>query len=180
MDYELRWRAPIEGLTVGLVGNLNKSEFDRVAPAVQRALPLFTPGSRLVNSIQENYRADVGYNHGVGSGWEAFGNLSYGRTGNRLQSSGLYAQSYGLVNATLGVRRNQYELALIGDNLADERGPTFIGTTGPNSGQGPDAADGDDALPRGLPVTPRRQNSLKPSFVACSLGKCMPVSQPGS
>jgi outer membrane receptor protein involved in Fe transport len=137
VDYELRWRAPLEGLTLGLVGNFNQSEFDRVAPAVQRALPLFTPGSRLVNSIQENYRADVGYTRGFGAGWETFGNLSYGRTGNRLQSSGLYARSYGLVNATLGVRRNQYELALIGDNLSDERGPTFIGTAGPNSGQGP-------------------------------------------
>jgi outer membrane receptor protein involved in Fe transport len=137
LDYELRWRAPFDGLTVGLVGNLNTSEFDRVVPAVQRAQPLFTPGSRLVNSIQENYRADVGYSRVVAGAWEAFGNFSYGRTGNRLQSSGLYAQSYGLVNATLGLRRNQYELALIGDNLADERGPTFIGTTGPNSGQGP-------------------------------------------
>jgi hypothetical protein len=138
LDYEIHWRPLLlEGLTFGLVGNVNESEFDRVAPAVRAALPLFTAGSRLVNSIQENYRADVGYSRNVGSEWEAFGNVSYGRTGNRLQSSGLYAGAYALVNATLGVRRGNYELALIGDNLADERGPTFIGTTGPNSGQGP-------------------------------------------
>jgi hypothetical protein len=49
----------------------------------------------------------------------------------------LYAGAYGLINATLGVRMGHYEVALIGDNLGDERGPTFIGTTGPNSGQGP-------------------------------------------
>jgi len=137
IDFEVRWRAPIEGLTLGIVGNVNNSEFDRVAPAVQRALPLFTPGSRLVNSIQENYRADVGYTRAIGDQWEAFGNVSYGHNGNRLQSSGLYADAYGLVNATLGARRGPYELALVGDNLADERGPTFIGTAGPNSGQGP-------------------------------------------
>jgi outer membrane receptor protein involved in Fe transport len=135
VDYEIRWRAPVEGLTVGLVGNVNDSKFDRVAPAVRAALPLFTPGSRLVNSIQENYRADVGYTRSIGSSWEGFSNVSYGRTGNRLQSTGLYAQSYGLVNATLGLRREPYEVALIGDNLSDERGPTFIGTAGPNSGQ---------------------------------------------
>jgi hypothetical protein len=35
------------------------------------------------------------------------------------------------------VRYKAYELALIGDNLADERGPTIIGTQGPFSGSGP-------------------------------------------
>jgi hypothetical protein len=38
---------------------------------------------------------------------------------------------------TLGVRYGDYELALIGNNLTDERGPTFVGTTGPLSGSGP-------------------------------------------
>jgi iron complex outermembrane recepter protein len=49
----------------------------------------------------------------------------------------LHAQPYGLINATLGLRMGHYEVALIGDNLGNERGPTFIGTTGPSSGQGP-------------------------------------------
>jgi outer membrane receptor protein involved in Fe transport len=137
LDYELRWRTPLAGITLGLVGNANKADYDRVAPAVQQALPLFTPGSRLVNSIQENYRFDVGFNGHLFGDVEAFGNVSYGRVGNRLQSSGLYADAYGQFNATLGVRAGRYEAALIGNNLADERGPTFIGTTGPNSGQGP-------------------------------------------
>jgi iron complex outermembrane recepter protein len=137
VDYELRWRAPVAGLTLGVVGNANKADYDRVAPAVQRALPLFTPGSRLVNSIQENYRFDAGFNGKLIEGVETFGNVSYGRVGNRLQSSGLYADGYALVNATLGVRSGHYEVALVGDNLTDQRGPTFIGNAGPNSGQGP-------------------------------------------
>jgi iron complex outermembrane receptor protein len=137
IDYEIRWRTPLDGVTLGLVANMTDSEFDRVAPAVQAALPLFTPGSRLVNSIQHNYRLDAGFSRSFAGAWETFGNLSYSRVGNRLQSSGLYADAYGLVNATLGLRRGNYELALIGDNLADERGPTFIGNAGPLSGQGP-------------------------------------------
>jgi outer membrane receptor protein involved in Fe transport len=137
IDYEIQWRPPVEGLALGLVGNANKSEFDRVAAAVQQALPLFRPGSRLVNSIQHTSRLDVSYSRNLTARLEGFGNVSYGRTGNRLQSNGLYAPSYGLVDATLGVRMGHYEVALIGDNLGDERGPTFIGTTGPNSGSGP-------------------------------------------
>jgi outer membrane receptor protein involved in Fe transport len=137
LDYEFQWRTPLEGLLLSWVGNTGKSEFDRVAPAVQVALPLFRPGSRLVNSIEHTSRFDVAYSRALGSRLEGFGNVSYGRTGNRLQSSGLYADAYSLINATLGVRMGPYELALIGDNLGDERGPTFIGTTGPLSGSGP-------------------------------------------
>jgi iron complex outermembrane recepter protein len=137
IDYEIQWHTPVEGMIVSWVGNTNESEFDRVAPAVQAALPLFRPGSRLVNSIQQTSRFDVAYSTDVTATLEGFGNVSYGRTGNRLQSSGLYADSYSLINATLGARMGAYEVALIGDNLTDERGPTFIGTAGPNSGQGP-------------------------------------------
>jgi outer membrane receptor protein involved in Fe transport len=137
VDYEIEWRTPLDGLLVSWVGNTNKSEFDRVAPAVQAALPLFRPGSRLVNSIQHTSRIDVSYSTNLTGKLEGFGNVSYGRTGNRLQSSGLYADAYDLVDATLGVRMGAYELALLGDNLGDERGPNIIGTAGPNSGSGP-------------------------------------------
>ncbi|MEP7245933.1 MAG: TonB-dependent receptor [Gammaproteobacteria bacterium] len=137
IDYDIQWRPPVDGMILSVVGNVGKSEFDRIAPAVQIALPLFRPGSRLVNSIQHTSRFDVSYTRSIVSGFEAFGNVSYGSIGDRLQSNALYADAYSLIDATLGVRRGAYELALVGDNLGDERGPTFIGTTGPNSGSGP-------------------------------------------
>jgi outer membrane receptor protein involved in Fe transport len=137
LDYEIRWRTPVEGMTLAAVGNVNRSKFDRVAPAVQSALPLFRPGSRLVNSIEKTHRVDVSYTRSITSSVEGFGNISYGWSGDRLQSTGRYAEAYGLGNATVGARIGRYEIALVGDNLADERGPTFIGTTGPNSGSGP-------------------------------------------
>jgi outer membrane receptor protein involved in Fe transport len=137
IDYEIQWRTPITGMILSWIGNTGKAEFDRVEPAVQSALPLFRPGSRLVNSIQHTSRFEVAYSRSLTSQLEGFGNVSYSRTGNRLQSSGLYADAYGLIDATLGVRMGNYEVSLIGDNLGDERGPTFIGTTGPNSGSGP-------------------------------------------
>lgn len=56
---------------------------------------------------------------------------------NRFNGNGAVVQPYSLVNSTVGVRRGRWEFALIGSNLADERGPTFLGTAGPNSGQGP-------------------------------------------
>ncbi len=44
LDYEIQWRTPMTGLILSWVGNTGKSEFDRVAPAVQAALPLFRAG----------------------------------------------------------------------------------------------------------------------------------------
>ncbi|WP_217705500.1 TonB-dependent receptor [Peristeroidobacter soli] len=137
LDYEIQWHTPLEGLIVGWVGNANKSEFDRVAPAVQAALPLFRPGSRMVNSIQRTSRLDVSYSTSFTDALEGFGNVGYGQVGNRLQSIGQYADSYSLINATLGVRLGAYEVALIGDNLTDERGPSIIGNAGRDSGAGP-------------------------------------------
>lgn len=137
VDYEIQWHTPLEGMIVSWVGNTNKSEFDRVAPAVQAALPLFRPGSRLVNSIEHTSRFDVAYSTSLTATLDGFGNVSYSQTGNRLQSNALYADSYSVVNATLGMRMGAYEVALIGDNLTDERGPSIIGNAGLNSGAGP-------------------------------------------
>lgn len=137
IDFELQWWTPIEGLVLNAVGNVNDSSFDTIEPAVQAALPLFKPGSRLVNSIENNYRIDASYTRDITSEIEGFGNISYSRTGDRLQSTGVYADPYSLVNATLGIRFDQYEVALIGSNLTDERGPTIVGTGGPLSGSGP-------------------------------------------
>jgi outer membrane receptor protein involved in Fe transport len=136
LDYEIKWRTPVTGLLLSWVGNTNRSQFDRVAAAVQAALPLFSPGSRLVNSIEHTSRVDVSYTRDILASLEGFADLSYIHTGDRLQSSGLSARAYNVSNATLGVRMGHYEVAFVGNNLGNERGPTFIGTTGPNSGQG--------------------------------------------
>ncbi len=137
VDFEVHWRTPLAGLGLNAVGNVNDGKYDRVNPAVQLALPLFRPGSRIVNSIEYNYRFDASYNRDLGGDAALFGNLAWSRNGNRLQSTGLIADPYSQISTTLGVRYKAYELALIGDNLADERGPTIIGNQGLLSGSGP-------------------------------------------
>jgi iron complex outermembrane receptor protein len=137
VDIEFHWQTPIDGLSFDAVGNFNDSEYDTVNEVVRTVLPLFRPGSRLVNTLDKNYRFDLNYRRGLTGNIEAFGNLGYSRSGDRLGANGLVVPPYSLVNATLGIRTDRYELALVGSNLADERGPTFLGTNGPNSGSGP-------------------------------------------
>jgi len=137
IDFEFRWRTPLEGLSLNAVGNVNDGKYDRVNPAVQAALPLFRPGSRIVNSINFNYRLDATYTGNITEDVVLFSNAGWSRTGDRLQSAVLTAQPYSQLGATLGLRYKQYDLALVGENLGDERGPTIVGNQGLMSGAGP-------------------------------------------
>lgn len=137
IDFEFTWRTPLKGFDLSFVGNVNTGSFDRVVPAVQAALPYLAPGTRIVNTIEQNWRVDASYNGSLGGEWEDFFNVSWSHSGNRLQSNGLYAHPYELFGATLGVRRGPYELALVGTNLSNERGPIIIFGNNPNSGSVP-------------------------------------------
>lgn len=137
VDIELHWNTPVKGLNLGFVGNFNDSKYDSINPVIAAAQPLLKPGSRLTNTLANNYRFDVNYNRDIGSDLNLFGNLSLSHSGDRLQASGITAQPYDVVALTAGIRRGAYEIALIANNLTDERGPTFVGTNGPLSGQGP-------------------------------------------
>jgi iron complex outermembrane receptor protein len=137
IDFELHWRTPLEGLSLNAVGNINDSKFDRVEAAVQKALPYLRPGTRIVNTIPHNWRLDAAYTTAIRGDLEGFANFAWSRSGDRLQTSGLNARPYSIVTSTLGLRKGPYELALIADNLTDERGPTIVGNNGPFSGSGP-------------------------------------------
>jgi outer membrane receptor protein involved in Fe transport len=137
VDLEVRWDTPLTGLNLGFVGNFNDSKYDSVNSVIAAAQPLLRPGARLLNTLSNNYRFDINYNRDISDNFKLFSNVSLSHSGDRLQASGLTAQPYNLIALTLGVRHNNWELALIGNNLTDERGPTFLGTTGPLSGSGP-------------------------------------------
>jgi iron complex outermembrane receptor protein len=137
IDIDVRWRTPLEGLSVGGVANFNHGEYDRVEPAVQAALPYLQKGSRLVNTIQQNWRVDASYNRKITDDWEGFFNVAWSHTGNRLQSLNLKADPYENFSATFGVRHGPYELVLFGDNLSDAKGPTIILNNNPEAGSRP-------------------------------------------
>jgi iron complex outermembrane receptor protein len=137
IDLEVRWRTPINGLGLGFVGNFNESTYDTVNAVVAAAQPLLRPGSRLINTLDQNYRFDINYSRDFANDLEGFGNLALSHSGDRLQTNGFTSRPYDQISTTIGVRRDNWEFAFIGNNLADERGPTFVGTEGPLSGSGP-------------------------------------------
>ena len=137
VDLEVHWDTPLKGFMLGFVANFNDSKYDTVNEVIAAAQPLLRPGARMLNTLSNNYRVDINYNREIVSDFDGFGNLSLSHSGDRLQANGLTAKPYNIVSLTFGVRHDPWELAFVGDNLTDERGPTFLGTTGPLSGSGP-------------------------------------------
>jgi iron complex outermembrane receptor protein len=127
IDLDVTWVTPIEGLTAALIGNVNKSEFTSVIPAFAQSNPRTRNGSRLYNTPPHNWRFDVGYERDIGGGgWALLANGSASFNGSaRVQDAMVDSlSSYSLYSASIGVRKDAYEVWLYGDNLSDERGPT--------------------------------------------------------
>jgi outer membrane receptor protein involved in Fe transport len=135
VDLDLRWKTPLPGLSVGGTANFNDSHYTRVNPIVQAALPYLKPGSRLVNTLAQNWRLDTNYSHDIKAGWEGFVNFAWDHTGDRPQSNNVTTLPYQYLTASLGIRKGDLEISVFGNNLSDARGPTLnLGTL--NSGVG--------------------------------------------
>lgn len=130
LDIDFSWRTPLKGLTLGVVGNVNSSKFDDVDPLVTAQRPDVRQGAQLVGAAKFNYRLDATYLRAIGNNLSLFGNANFSQTGRRPTIVGLDAVKYELLTATVGVRRGPYEIALFGNNLTDERGPTDYFSTG--------------------------------------------------
>jgi outer membrane receptor protein involved in Fe transport len=138
IDVDVTWYTPIDGFSVALVGNVNKGEFTDVVPAFAQANPRNADGARLFNTPPHNWRVDLGYDRGpVAAGWQLFANASASVVGSaRVQDAVVDSvKSYSLYRASMGMRKDAYEVSLYGDNLLDERGPTA--SNGPTLLAGP-------------------------------------------
>lgn len=126
VDLEARWKTPLTGLNLGAVANFNDSEFRNVFAAVTAALPNVANGKRLTSTAKYNYRFDADYEHPIGGDLNLFWNGSASRTSSRVMYDGYLVPAFSMFSSSIGLRAKNWELALFGDNLADERGPNFV------------------------------------------------------
>lgn len=57
---------------------------------------------------------------------DVIANASASRTGSRVMFDGFVVPAFSLYNASIGLRRGPVSVTLFGENLADERGPSFV------------------------------------------------------
>lgn len=125
IDIEASWDTPLEGLTLGVIGNVNDSKFTDVSPKFAAANPRFANGEDLINTPPYNWRLDANYERNLGK-YDFFANASMTALGrNKIADATLDTlDPYQLYRAAVGIRWDEYELRLYGENLSDERGPT--------------------------------------------------------
>jgi len=125
IDLEATWKTPLKGLTLTAIGNLNDSKFTKVNPAFAGANPRIGNGQRLLNTPTHNFRLDAAYEANIGK-YELFVTGSATTIGRFRLGDPTVNQinPYQLFQASMGLRRDRYEVRVFADNLSDERGPT--------------------------------------------------------
>jgi len=126
VDLEVQWETPIEGLSLAAMGNWNDSEFAEVLPQVSATIPAISKGERLTNTTKFNYRLDADYNRPIGHDLTLVSHASASTTSSRIMPDGYEVESYSLYDASIGVQKGDWEALLVGENLSDERGPSFV------------------------------------------------------
>lgn len=125
VDLELRWKTPVDGLSLGFTGNLNHSKFLDVNPLVAAGTGAVRDGGRMLNTAKFNSRVDVDYSGSIGDDMKLVMNASASTGGNRLMNDGYIVPSSTLFAGSIGVRKGDLQLTLFGENLGDSRRPTF-------------------------------------------------------
>lgn len=135
IDLELHWY-PLEGLTLGFTGNINRSVYGEVDPSVATLSSnagttayqgfVLRKGGQLLNTPGYSARFDIGYERDIGDGYTLYTNASAVPTAKRINQYGVYSTAYTLYNTAVGMRFGRYDVELFGENLADARGPFYI------------------------------------------------------
>jgi iron complex outermembrane receptor protein len=128
VDLTLNYRTPIEGLQLGLTGNVNSTEMHDVKPGITAALPYMASGqelpgtSRVTGSINAEYTTPlkrVPYDLRIMA--------RYLKTsGQQDLNSGDISANVGLLNFRIGVSDATKSLTLFLNNATAEHGPLTI------------------------------------------------------
>jgi len=131
LDLGLNYATPIEGLTLQLSGNINRSQWVRVEAAVAAALPGLEKGGTLANAPRRSATVATSYNTSLdGIGWEdveAIAHLSLSHMRPQLEvTTGESTHEVNDLSLRLGIVTNQWELTLFGENLLDQDKPSAL------------------------------------------------------
>ena len=127
VDLELHWY-PLDGLSVGFTGNINRSVYGKVDPSVATYAggSVIAPGKQMLNTPGYSARFDIGYQTDFGNGYTFHTNASAVPMAKRINQLSVYSAAFTLFDASVGVSVGKYDITLFGENLSDERGPYYI------------------------------------------------------
>ncbi len=131
LDFGISWMTPIEGLSFDATGNFNDTEFQDTNPALAASLPTVAEGEPIPGVPETSYRVAGTYLAPLGyRSLDFYTNLAYAYRDKQIDlASGLESEDIENLSARIGVRGDQWEAYLFGNNLTDERGPSVLQAT---------------------------------------------------
>jgi iron complex outermembrane receptor protein len=125
IDAAIAWRTPLDGLTLQVSGNVNKTELKKVSTTLSTSLPWVVNGAQLPGSAKNTFAISASYDAPLGSsGYELRTNaMLTHRAKQQSIFNGAYAPSIDLLSARIGLGMGAWTATLFGDNLTNEVGP---------------------------------------------------------
>ena len=124
IDLTIAWDTPIDGLSLYFSGNTNEVELDNVDEAIVTKLPFMGDGSQLPGTAKSTYSIRANLIRPLNNDMTLNANALFVQR-DSVQSvfDGRIAPSIELLNANIGVSKDNWKFGLVGRNLTEEEGP---------------------------------------------------------
>ena len=124
IDLTIAWDMPIDGLSLYFSGNTNEVELDNVDEAIVTKLPFMGDGSQLPGTAKSTYSIRANLIRPLNNDMTLNANALFVQR-DSVQSvfDGRIAPSIELLNANIGVSKDNWKFGLFGRNLTEEEGP---------------------------------------------------------
>ena len=124
IDLTVAWDTPIDGLSLYFSGNTNEVELDNVDEAIVTKLPFMSDGSQLPGTAKSTYSVRANLIRPLNNDMTLNANALFVQR-DSVQSvfDGRIAPSIELLNANIGISKDNWKFGLFGRNLTEEEGP---------------------------------------------------------
>ena len=124
IDLTIAWDTPIDGLSLYFSGNTNEVELDNVDEAIVTKLPFMGDGSQLPGTAKSTYSIRANLIRPLNNDMTLNANALFVQR-DSVQSvfDGRIAPSIEILNANIGVSKDNWKFGLFGRNLTEEEGP---------------------------------------------------------
>ena len=124
IDLTIAWDTPIDGLSLYFSGNTNEVELDNVDEAIVAKLPYMGDGAQLPGTAKSTYSIRANFIRPLDNDMTLNANALFVQR-DSVQSvfDGRMAPSIELLNANIGISKDNWKFGLFGRNLTEEEGP---------------------------------------------------------
>lgn len=130
IDFGLTWRTPLDGLTLGFVGNWNDAVYTDVLPQLVAINPLAAPGERIPGVPETGFQVSGDWVFPLGEHLQGNLNAAYSYRDLVLDSTGLESDRVEEFNIRAGLDMGDFKFQVFADNLFDNRVAVTRGTLG--------------------------------------------------